>query len=250
MGLEGKTVLVTRAPAQSQELRMLLGDHGAKAITIPTITIGPPETWDPADASIKHLADFDWIIFTSANAVDAFLDRAGTMPASKIAAVGSQTARRLQEREIEVHLVPEDFRAEGLIKSFPDDLSGLEILLPRAQSGNNLLPDILQERGAQVEIVPVYSNEIPSTGGDALRALLETGSIDCVTVTSGSTVRNLIQMLDVQNPLEWLSKPAIAVIGPVTRDTAIALGLRVDIEPTTASIPALVDAICEHYKTS
>ncbi len=250
MGLNGITVLVTRSPAQSLELRSLLKDLGAEVIAIPTIVIGPPESWALADASIKRLADFDWIIFTSANAVDAFLDRAGSIARAQIAVVGSETARRLQERGIEVHLVPRDFRAEGLIKSFPEDLSGKEILLPRAQSGNDLLPDTLQERGAHLDVAPVYRNEMPRTGGGELRALLEAGTIDCITLTSGSTARNLIQMLDVVDPLELLSDPAIAVIGPVTRDAATTLGLHVDIEPSTATIPALVDAIHEHFKTS
>jgi uroporphyrinogen III methyltransferase/synthase len=250
MGLEGKSILVTRSPDQSLELGSLLEDLGAEIISIPTIAIGPPETWLPADSSIQGLADYEWVIFTSANAVDAFLDRAGTMPDLKIAAVGSQTARRLQERDIGVDLVPEDFRAEGLIKSFPENLRGLEILLPRAESGSDLLPDTLRKRGAKVDVVSVYRNQLPTTGGGELRALLEAGSIDCITLTSGSTVRNLIQMLDVPNPLNLLSAPAIAVIGPVTRETAITAGLQVNIEPSTATVAALVNAIDEHFKTS
>ena len=106
-------MLVTRSLSQSQELGVLLGGLGAAVISIPTIAIGPPETWEPVDEAIRHIADFDWIIFTSANSVDAFLDRAGSLSVSlsgssgssgssglKVAAVGSQTARRLEERQL------------------------------------------------------------------------------------------------------------------------------------------------------
>ena len=250
MGLDGKTVIVTRSPAQSVEFRNLLEALGAEVISIPTLAIGPPETWKPADRAIEGLADFDWIIFASTNAVDGFLDRFGRLPQAKIAAVGTQTARRLQERHLKAHLVPEDFRGEGLLKSFPEDLTGIRILLPRAQSGNDLLPDTLRERGARVDIIPVYRNEIPGAGGEELRVLLAAGTIDCITLTSGSTARNLILMLEVPHPVELLSEPAIAVIGPVTRKAVIALGLHVDIEPSTATIPALVNAIDQHFKTS
>ena len=169
MALEGKTVLVTRSPDQSRELRRLLEDAGARVISIPTITIGPPEDWAPADDAIARLADFEWIIFASANAVDAFLARAGTLPGVPIAAVGSQTAQRLRDRDLKVELVPEDFRAEGLLRNFPDDLTDVEILLPRAQAGNDVLPDTLKERGARVDVVAVYQNQLPSTGGEDLR---------------------------------------------------------------------------------
>ncbi len=250
MGLEGKKVLVTRIRNQGWELRTLLENSGAQVISIPTIEIGPPETWNPADRAIAGLADFDWIIFTSANAVDAFLQRSGTIAHTKIAAVGSQTARRLQEQDLKAHLVPEDFRAEGLLETFPEDLRGVRILLPRAQSGNELLPETLQDRGAEVDVVPVYRNHIPATGGGELLALLEAGSLDCITLTSGSTARNLVRMLDAPDPLRLLFQPAIAVIGPATRDTAIMLGLHVDIVSPTATMPALVNAIDQHFTTS
>ncbi len=252
MGLEGKTVLVTRSLSQSRELGSLLEGLGAKVVSIPTIAIGPPETWDPVDYAIKRIADFDWIIFTSANSVDAFLDRAGSLSGSsglKVAAVGSQTARRLEERELKADLVPEDFRAEGLIKHFPEDLTRTRILLPRAETGTDLLPDTLTGRGAQVDVVAVYRNEMPTTGGDELRALLAAGTIDCITLTSGSTAKNLVRMLATSDNVISLEGPAVAVIGPVTRQAVLQLGLHVDIEPEMATIPALVDAIQHYFET-
>ena len=250
MGLEGKTVLVTRSLSQSRELIALLEGLGAAVISIPTIAIGPPETWESADEAIRRIADFDWIIFTSANSVDAFLDRAGSLSGRssglKLAAVGSQTARRIEERELKPDFVPEDFRAEGLIKDFPEDLTGARILLPRAETGNDLLPDTLTDRGARVDVVAVYRNEMPTTGDDALRSVLAAGTVDCISLTSGSTAKNLIRMLSTSDTVITLEKPAIAVIGPVTRRAVLELGLHVDIEPEVATIPALVDAI-QHY---
>ena len=122
-------------------------------------------------------------------------------------------------------------------------------MLPRAETGNELLPDTLTDRGARVDIVAVYRNEMPTTGGDELRALVRAGTVDCISLTSGSTAKNLVRMLSTSDTVISLEKPAIAVIGPVTRRAVLKLGLHVDIEPEVATIPALVDAIQHYFET-
>ena len=247
MGLEGKSVLVTRARGQNEELREMLERLGAQVVEVPTIEIRPPETWDGVDQAITRLSDYDWLIFTSVNAVDAFLDRVPETPSAKIAVVGTETARRIRQRGLTPDLVPRNLRAEGLIQSFPKELHGVRMLLPRAEVASEDLPRTLRERGAALDVVTVYRTGLPAIGGAELRSKLEGHQIDCVTLTSGSIVRNLIQMLDGSPALDLLSRPALAVIGPVTRQCVIEAGLWVEIEPKTATIRDLVEAIRTYF---
>ena len=248
MGLEGRTILTTRAKGQSAPLRERLEQLGARVLEIPTIEIVPPESWAPVDAAIAGLADYDWLILTSANAVRCFLDRlddhAGFPP---IAVVGSQTARNLEERGLSPALIPDDFRAEGLIEALPENLSGQRILLPRAEAAREHLPDTLRARGARVDVVTVYRTQRPLAGASRLRRSLGEEKIDCITLTSGATAQNLVDMLGTADLSELLKGIAVAVIGPVTRDCAAQVGLRADIQASSATIPDLVLAIDRYF---
>jgi uroporphyrinogen III methyltransferase/synthase len=248
MALEGRTILSTRARGQGADLRERLEALGARVLEIPTIEIVPPKSWAPVDDAIGRLTDFDWIIFTSANAVEGFLSRSGPLEGSRIAAVGSQTARHLTERGAEPDLVPRDFRAEGLLEAFDDDLGGTRILIPRAEIAPEHLHRQLRERGADVEIVTVYRTQRPSGSEFELRRVLRDEEVDCITLTSGSTAGNLVEILGKSNIKRYLTGIALAVIGPVTRESATAVGLHVDIEAGQSTIPDLVEAIQQHYE--
>ena len=249
MGIEGKTVLLTRASPQNAGFRELLEGFGAKVEEIPTIEIVEPEDWKPVDEAVARITGYDWVIFTSANAVDAFLERAGRLPKLKIAAVGSQTARRLEERGLEVDMIPARFNARELLERLPGSLRGVRILFPRAEVADETLPGELRERGANLDVVTVYRVGVPRHGGARLRRLLEQDRIDCIAFASGSSVRNLIEMLNDPDPLRLLAHPSIAAIGPVTRRAVIETGLEVDIEAVRATIPDLAEAIRHYYAT-
>ena len=248
MGLDGRTILTTRAKGQSGPLRERLEQLGARVLEIPTIEIVDPESWEPVDTAIGKLREYDWLILTSANAVRCFLDRLddhAILP--PIAVVGSQTARKLQERGLSPALIPDDFRAEGLVEAFPEDLSGKRILLPRAEVAREHLPDTLRGRGARVDVVTVYRTRRPLKGASRLRRSLGEEKIDCITLTSGATAQNLADMLGVSNLSEPLKGIAVAVIGPVTRDCAAEVGLRTDIQASSATIADLVAAIDRYF---
>ncbi len=242
--LEGRTILVTRALAQGGDLRRRLEALGAAVVHIPVIEIVPPADFGCVDDAVGRLAAYDWVVFTSANAVDAFLDRAGSLPDVRVAAVGRQTARALGRRRVGAQLVPDTFRAEGLLEAFPRELDGVRILLPRAEIADETLAETLRSRGATVDVLVVYRNRLPRRGRPELRRLLAGGGVDCIVLTSGSTVDNLIAMA---GGAESLRGPAIAVIGPVTRRAAEAAGLAVDIEAVSATVDGLVAAIRGHY---
>jgi uroporphyrinogen III methyltransferase/synthase len=239
MALRGKTVVITRAASQSAELRTGLEDLGARVIECPTIHIVPPASWKPVDDAIRRLNTYNWLLFTSANAVEQFMDRMGSRrPAIPIAVVGSSTGKRLGAWGLKPSLVPADFRAEGLLEAFAENLVGTRILFPRAEVARELLPEELRRRGATVDVVTVYRTVKALVGN--IGEILETERVDCIVFTSPSTIPEDLHMLPTGT--------ALAVIGPVTREAAVLMGLKPDIVPVESTVPALVKAIKEYFQ--
>lgn len=239
MELTGRTIVITRAASQSAELRSRLEDLGARVIECPTIQIVPPKTWKPVDDAIRRLNAYQWLLFTSANAVEQFMDRLGNLRCSvSIAVVGSATAAKLGEWGLKPAIVPKEFRAEGLLESFPGNLVGVRILFPRAEVARELLPEELRRRGATVDVVTVYRTIRAYSGG--VVEILKSERVDCLVFTSPSAI-----------PEDLISLPtgtALAVIGPVTREAAQLLGLTPGIVPEESTIPALVEAIRRFFR--
>jgi uroporphyrinogen III methyltransferase / synthase len=238
MPLSGKTVVITRAASQSSELRARLESSGARVIECPTIHIVPPTSWKPVDDAIRKLNTYNWLLFTSANAIEQFMDRMGELrPSVPIAVVGSATGRKLAGWNLKPSLMPKDFRAEGLLEAFPEILVGTRILFPRAEVARELLPDELRRRGATVDIVTVYRTVKALSGniGDILAA----ERVDCIVFTSPSTIPEDLHMLPTGT--------ALAAIGPVTREAAQLLGLKPDIVPVESTVQALVTAIEDYF---
>ena len=236
--LNGKTVLITRAASQSAELRSRLEDLGARVIECPTIQIVPPKTWKPVDEAIRRLNTYQWLLFTSANGVEQFMDRMGQRrPTVPIAVVGSATAAKLEEWGLKPSLVPKEFRAEGLLEAFPENLVGIRILFPRAEVARELLPDELRRRGATVDIVAVYQT-IKAFAGN-IGEILASERVDCIIFTSPSTIPEDLHSLPTGT--------ALAVIGTVTAEAAQLLGLRADIVPVESTAVELVEAIRKYF---
>jgi uroporphyrinogen III methyltransferase / synthase len=245
MELSGKTILTTRAASQSGELRSRLEALGARVIECPAIEIVPVEDWSAVDAAIQKLSSYDWLIFTSANAVEYFMQRvqAATVRCSvPIAAVGSATARRLREWGLEVAVLPKEFRAEGLIDAMPTSLFRTTILFPRAEVARDVLPTELRRRGARVDIVTVYRTMRPEPGSRSIADILAAERIDCIVFTSPSTIRYAAESAG-ELFLHVLNDVPVAVIGPVTRDAAVKAGLKSPILPPESTVASLVDAI-------
>jgi uroporphyrinogen III methyltransferase/synthase len=240
MPLSGKTVVITRTASQSAELRAGLEELGARVVECPTIHLVPPTSWKAVDDAIRRLNTYNWLLFTSANAVEQFMDRMGERrPSIPIAVVGSATGRKLADWNLKPSLVPKDFRAEGLLDAFPENLVGVRMLFPRAEVAREMLPDELRRRGATVDIVTVYRTVKALTGsiGDILAAQ----RVDCIVFTSPSTIPEDLHMLPTDT--------ALAVIGPVTREAAQLMGLKPDIVPVESTVPNLVEAIENYFRT-
>ncbi len=253
--LFGKTVLVTRARTQSKIFAELLEEEGARVIEFPTIEVVPLRELGRLDRAIGELGRYDWLIFTSVNGVDFFFDRlrqknkdVRELKGVRIAAIGEQTRNEINKIGVEADLVPEEFRAEGLIKLFEKIIiRGNRILIPRAKTAREILPSKLREMGARVDVLPVYETRMPgkSKTGKIIR-LLQKGEIDVITFASSSTAKNFFSMTGKDAKL--VSKSAIACIGPVTAETIRSFGIEPDIIPRRYTVQALTKEIVSYFK--
>ncbi len=257
--LFGKRVLVTRPREQAVELTERLEQMGADAIEAPMIRIVPPDDYGPLDAACARAAEFDWIVFASANAADAFIDRLLAGPQDlralkgvKLCGVGPATAERLARRGLKVDLTPAEYRAEAVVRAMADlgNLQDLQVLIPHADIGREVIVDGLRAQGAEVTEVVAYRTvavEAEREGEpDIYRMLLER-RIDVVTFTSPSAVLNFVHVLGAEPAADLLNTTLVASIGPVTAETAAQMNIKTAIMPAVHTIPALVDSIVKYF---
>ena len=252
--LFGRRVLVTRTREQAGVLSAALAEAGAEVIECPAIRLVDPPTWEPVDAAIARLETYQWLVLTSVNGVERFfarLDASGrdvrALHRARIAAIGPETARALARRHLRADVVPDEFRAEGLLSSLAGtDVRGQRFLMPRAAGARAILPDELRRAGAEVDEVITYATAVPEESVARLRATLDSGPLDVLTFTSSSTVTSFLALLDRAAPDDGRARIAgatVACIGPITAATAKEKGLRVDAVPEKYTIPALVEAV-------
>jgi uroporphyrinogen-III synthase len=236
--LRGRRILVTRRPEQSSGLAAALRDKGATVIEVPLVAVAPPLDRAPLDAALARLDGYDWIAFTSANAVRAVADRVRDLGIThsfpRGASVGPATTEAIDQHlpACAIEMEPlADFRAEGLLAAFPDEaVRARRFLLPVSDKARDVLAAGLAARGAHVDSVVAYRTVPPAEAGPALAAALAEG-VDAVTFASPSAVDNFVELA----PTIGAAVPA-AVIGPVTEARARSVGLRVlaTAEPSTA----------------
>jgi uroporphyrinogen III methyltransferase/synthase len=257
--LFGKRILVTRPREQAAEFVSMLEGLGAQAIEAPMISIADPDSWEPLDDACQHCGEFDWIVFASGHAVDAFLGRLMASPLDfralkgvKLCAVGPSTADHLTKVGLKVDLVPAESRAEAVVQALIDagPLKGKRVMLPRSDIGREVIGDELRKRGAEVSEVVAYRTvavDFEREGApDVYRMLLER-QIDVVTFTSPSAVKNFVELLGAEPAADLLRPTVVASIGPVTAEAATQREIQSTIVPNEYTIPALVRAIVKHY---
>jgi len=259
--LEGRTVMITRAREQAAEFAAELEAHGARVVACPTIEIVPPASYAQLDEAIENLFGYDWLVLTSANAVEHFLARleaaakdVGDLDELHVCAIGEATAARLFESHVHVDVIPERSRAEGVFAALEAYLGGrgqfenLNFLLPRAAVARDFLPRALEAAGARCDVVEAYRTVRPETTDRArAEALLVGGGVDCLTFTSPSTVHNFAQLFDTRDLRPLLSGVRVACIGAVTAEAAAGYGLRADVVPRESTARALARAVADFY---
>ncbi|WP_163751857.1 bifunctional uroporphyrinogen-III C-methyltransferase/uroporphyrinogen-III synthase [Mycolicibacterium helvum] len=253
--LYGWTVLVPRTKDQAGEMSDRLVGHGALPIEVPTIAVEPPRSPAQMERAVKGLVDgrYQWVVFTSTNAVRAVWEKFGefgldarAFSGVKIACVGESTADRVRAFGVSPELVPSGEQSSlGLLDEFPEYDSIFDpvnrVLLPRADIATETLAEGLRDRGWEIEDVTAYRTVRAAPPPAETREMIKTGGFDAVCFTSSSTVRNLVGIAGKPH-----ARTIVACIGPKTAETAAEFGLRVDVQPETAAVGALVDSLAEH----
>ncbi|SHE09866.1 uroporphyrinogen-III synthase [Chlamydia abortus] len=254
--LSGLRILVTRTREQSGELAGKIEELGGQAIVLPVIRLQPPT--DPVklaelEQAIRELDKFDWVIFTSVNAVIHFFNRleqfeveAVRLQRSRIVAVGPKTAGALLARGLVAYKVPERYQAEDLFEAIAPELKpGQKVLFPRSDLARKVLPDRLNSLGLKVTEIDIYENKLCTDHADILVDLLVRGEIDVVTLTSPSTFRNILTLIRTAGaePDELLTGVKLACIGQVTARAVQEAGWSVHYLAEEATIDSLVQVL-------
>lgn len=262
--LAGKTVLVTRSASQSNLFRQLLEEKGATVIEMPCLVIQNPSSWQDLDQAIANFSEFNWLILTSANAVEYFVKRLKYLGKNlqllegiKIAVVGKKTAKVLKEYNLKPDFIPPNFVADSLVESFPELLGDKKILFPRVETGGReILVQELTKKGANLIEVAAYQSGCPTEIDMTAWHTLEHRVINILTFASSKTVKNFHQLIDLalkNNPqiinIQSLLKDVIiASIGPETSKTCKQLFGRVDIQAQEYTLEGLIDAIVNNIR--
>ena len=253
--LFGRRIIVTRARAQASGLAECLESYGAEVIQFPTIETQPIPDNAALDRAIAQLTTYNWVIFTSVNAVEYFYRHlakngkdARSLGNARICAVGPKTVVALDQIGICADYIPSQSRGV-VIAAELEGVEGQKILLPRASIAADDLPNGLRDRGAIVDAIPSYETvKAGAEGRDALETELHNGRIDIVTFTSSSTVTNFLEMFGSPPSAALLDQVHIAVIGPSTAAAVKAHGLTVDMVAKQSSVESLTEEIVEFYR--
>jgi uroporphyrinogen III methyltransferase/synthase len=245
--LFGRRVVVTRASAQASGLRDALAARGAEVLELPALRV-EPLAGAPLAAAVRRLADYQWIVLTSQNAVALLWDalRAAALDARalarlRIACVGATTSDALLARGLAADVVPARFVAEAVLDALAarTDVRGARVLYVAAEGARAVLPDGMRALGCTVDVVTAYRTVTDGAGAEELRAALARGAVDAVTFASASAVRGYVDAVGA----ELARRAPAATIGPVTTEAARSAAIPIAAEAATASIDALVAAV-------
>ena len=240
--LQDLRVVVTRPAPKADRLMGLLRSEGARPIHFPTIEITDPESWADVDAAIGRLGEgaYEWVVFTSVNAVEKFTSRMSSPPdfdGAKVASVGPVTAETLKGLGVRVDVVPEEFTGDAMSEAIGAGTG--RMLLPRVHNAPRATAEALRDAGWSVYDVVAYRNVRPE------RVELE-DDFDVVTFASGSAARNFAAMTDVTSGLEPGGSKIVACIGPQTAQAAREAGMKVDVVAPEHTDEGLVVALKSH----
>ena len=259
--LAGTRILVGRARHQAGSLSASLRSLGATVIEIPFIEIRKPQSYRPLDDALKNIRNYDWLILTSANGVEAMWERVGKLRIARqalkhlqIAAIGPATKKAIVKHGLKVKMVPEEYVAESVVKGLRDKVNGKRVVLIRAKVARDVIPEELRAAGAQVDVVEAYETVAPEKSRTRLRALMKSAGRrpHIVTFTSSSTARNFAELLTnfkAGSPSAGstkagsISQVQFASIGPVTSATLRELQMPVAIEAREFTMGGLIRAI-------
>lgn len=243
--LFGRRIVVTRAQPQAAGLAAELHRRGAEALELPVIAFEPPYDLDRLAQAAAEVGSYDWLVLTSPTGVVRFFDQlpdARSLGGVKVAAIGPGTAAALAERNVVADLVPEQYVAESLLEALSDEVGSDwpgRVLIPRAETARNVLPDGLAAAGWDVDVVPAYRTVAPAPDPDAAALVADA---EVITFTSSSTVTNFVDSYGAD-----IVPEVVATIGPITSETARSLGLEVAVEASEHTVDGLITALEDFF---
>jgi uroporphyrinogen III methyltransferase / synthase len=254
--LSGRRIVVTRSPEQAALLARKLEELGAEVLLLPMVrfTEPPAEQVEELDRAIRDLAEFDWLLFTSGNAVRFFLARCRALrcwpqESLRLAVVGPATRDALEAEGLQAAIAPHEFRAQALAAEIATEVAGRRILMPRSDQAGDELPRLLREAGAILTDVVAYLNVQPDDlAGPAFDALLR-GDADAVTFFSPSAFRHFAGLFGHQALRRLSARVALAAVGPVTAEAIRQAGLIVAVEAPQATTGSLAAALERYFQT-
>lgn len=251
--LAGRRILISRARDQASALSMGLRALGAEILEIPFIEIRPPRSFKSLDESLKLVAEYEWLILSSANGARAMFERMALLNIPRrvlghlnIVAIGPATRAAIEREGLKVALTPKEYIAESVVEALNDKLRGRRVLLCRAKIARDLIPRELRRMGAFLDVVEAYETVIPQSSRVELRAVLHDPQRrpHVITFTSASTVKNYVALLGIRSGRSQVVDGVLnASIGPVTSTALRQFRLSVDVQASEYTIPGLIDAI-------
>jgi uroporphyrinogen-III synthase len=255
----GWRILVSRARDQAGALSAGLTALGADVCEIPFIEIRPPRSFKSLDESLKLVAEYEWLILTSANGVRAMFDRMEHLNIPKrllarlnIVAIGPATRKAIESEGLRVAVTPREYVAESVVEALSEKVHGKRVLLCRAKIARDVIPRELRRMGAFLDVAEAYENVIPQASRIELRAVLRDPQRrpHAITFTSASTVKNYLALLGIRSGRSRLVEGVLnASIGPATSEALRKSQLNVDVQAADFTIPGLIEAIVRHAAT-
>ena len=256
--LDGWRVLVSRAKKQAGTLSDLLRENGADVLEIPFIEVRPPRSYKAINEAIKLISEYEWLVLTSVNGVNAFFERMEKLSIPKrvlghlkFVAIGPATKCAIEKHGFQVTVTPKEYVAEAVVSALAPRVRGKRVLLCRAKIARDVIPRELRRAGAYVDVVEAYETVIPQSSREKLRAALRDPSRrpHLITFTSSSTVKNYVSLLGIRSGKSKLVSGVLnASIGPITSETLRDFELSVDMQAQEYTIPGLLSALVDRAK--
>jgi len=250
--LFGRGVVITRPKEQADKFALLLYREGARVLFFPTIKIETLPDEKLFSRAVDSIESYHWLIFTSANGVEIFFSKfrergkdLRNLKGIEICALGPATAKAIERWGLKVDVLPDTFISEGVVEALSRrDMAGKRVLLPRAETARDVIPEGLSALGCQVDVLPLYHSVCANTDRKIFLKWLERGMIDVVTFTSPSTVHNFFKIM---GEFSWPPNIYTASIGPVTASALTERGLKVHIMAKEHTIEGLMGALGEFF---
>ena len=253
--LFGQCIVVTRDSEGNAELAEKISRQGGLAIEFSAIELKRLTDTNDFQKVLKHIGNYDWVVFTSSNGVESFFEAisrankdARIFKKARIAAIGGITAKRLNDFGITPDFVPDVYTSKELGKQLAklEHMKGRKILLLRSAIASKELADTLKKAGAVVEDIPIYTTQTAQGDATAIANAIENDKVNWLTFTSSSTVRGFFEQIEPR--LVKNAGVRVASIGPATTEQLKKLGLKVAVEANPHTTDGIVDTICKYRK--